>query len=127
MCYDFCQHDDTLFCTCRNCVFQRRWVKLEGGNLTYYNSDKVTHTHIFANSHTQQGSAMSCSCFSLNGGSRDKPKALVSVLNSACTISLKYLRASKLLQIPLLISTSSGINLKCSSIAVDSHSLFLQI
>ncbi|RXN32713.1 arf-GAP with Rho-GAP ANK repeat and PH domain-containing 2 isoform X1 [Labeo rohita] len=28
----------------RNCVFQRRWVKLEGGNLTYYNSDKEMYS-----------------------------------------------------------------------------------
>ncbi|XP_056605567.1 arf-GAP with Rho-GAP domain, ANK repeat and PH domain-containing protein 2 [Triplophysa dalaica] len=27
-----------------NCVFQRRWVKLEGGNLTYYNSDKEMYS-----------------------------------------------------------------------------------
>uniref|UniRef100_A0A8C1GG62 ArfGAP with RhoGAP domain, ankyrin repeat and PH domain 2 n=1 Tax=Cyprinus carpio TaxID=7962 RepID=A0A8C1GG62_CYPCA len=27
-----------------NCVFQRRWVKLEGGNLTYYSSDKEMYS-----------------------------------------------------------------------------------
>ncbi|KAA0723671.1 Arf-GAP with [Triplophysa tibetana] len=27
-----------------NCVFQRRWVKLEGGNLTYRNSDKEMYS-----------------------------------------------------------------------------------
>ncbi|KAK2914147.1 hypothetical protein Q8A67_002546 [Cirrhinus molitorella] len=27
-----------------NCVFQKRWVKLEGGNLTYYNSDKEMYS-----------------------------------------------------------------------------------
>ncbi|XP_009301838.1 arf-GAP with Rho-GAP domain, ANK repeat and PH domain-containing protein 2 isoform X1 [Danio rerio] len=27
-----------------NCVFQRRWVKLEGGNLTYYNSEKEMYS-----------------------------------------------------------------------------------
>ncbi|RXM32621.1 hypothetical protein EOD39_6073 [Acipenser ruthenus] len=25
----------------RNCVFQKRWVKFDGENLSYYNNDKV--------------------------------------------------------------------------------------
>uniref|UniRef100_A0AAR2L5N9 ArfGAP with RhoGAP domain, ankyrin repeat and PH domain 2 n=1 Tax=Pygocentrus nattereri TaxID=42514 RepID=A0AAR2L5N9_PYGNA len=34
----------TPFFTFRNCVFQRRWVKFDGENLTYYNNDKEMYS-----------------------------------------------------------------------------------
>lgn len=32
----------SLLFFCRNCVFQRRWVRFDGESLAYYNNEKVT-------------------------------------------------------------------------------------